>query len=44
MTLDETAHMSDLVLTVCNIGHKKALSRRACKIFKVTKKCCLYNF
>ena len=26
MNLDETAHMSDLIHTVCNIGHKNALS------------------
>ena len=42
MNLDETAQRSDLIHTVCNIGHKNALSRRACKIFN--KKCCLYNF
>ena len=42
MNLDETAQRSDLIHTVCNIGNKNALSRRACKIFN--KKCCLYNF
>ena len=31
MNLDETAQRSDLIHTVCNIGHKNALSRRACK-------------
>ena len=44
MNIDETAHRSDLTHTVCNIGHKNALSRRACKKFKLTKKYCLYNF
>ena len=44
MNLDETAYRSDLIHTVCNIGHKNALSRRACKILKLTKKRCLYKF
>ena len=44
MNLDETAYRSDLIHTVCNIGHENALSRRACKIFKLTKKCRLYIF
>ena len=42
MNLDETAHRSDLIHIICNIGHENTLSRRACKYF--TLKCCLYNF
>ena len=33
MNFDETAHRSDLIHTICNIGHENTLSRRACKIF-----------